>query len=44
MTADAPWYVTNTVIRMDLQTATVKEEIRHYTLNTVLASVHTQTN
>jgi hypothetical protein len=29
MTVDAPWYVPNTVIRMDLQTPTV-EEIRHY--------------
>jgi hypothetical protein len=27
---DAPWYVPNTVIRTDLQTRTVKEEIRHY--------------
>jgi hypothetical protein len=25
---DAPWYVPNTVIRKDLQTLTVKEEIR----------------
>jgi hypothetical protein len=28
--AEAPWYVPNTVIRTDLQTPTVKEEIRHY--------------
>jgi hypothetical protein len=27
---DAPWYVPNTVIRRDLQTPTVKEEIHHY--------------
>jgi hypothetical protein len=26
----APWYVPNTVIRRDLQTPTVKEEIRRY--------------
>jgi hypothetical protein len=30
MIVDAPWYVPNTVIRMDLQTPTVKEEIRRY--------------
>jgi hypothetical protein len=30
MIVDAPWYVPNTVIRRDLQTPTVKEEIRHY--------------
>jgi hypothetical protein len=28
MTVDAPWYALNTVIRRDLQTPTVKEEIR----------------
>jgi hypothetical protein len=28
MIVDAPWYVPNTVIRSDLQTSTVKEEIR----------------
>jgi hypothetical protein len=27
---DVPWYVPNTVIRWDLQTPTVKEEIRRY--------------
>jgi hypothetical protein len=27
---DTPWYVLNTVIRRDLQTSTVTEEIRHY--------------
>jgi hypothetical protein len=27
---DAPWYVPNTVIRRDLQTPTVKEEILRY--------------
>jgi hypothetical protein len=30
MKVDAPWYVPNTVIRRDLQTPTVKEEIRRY--------------
>jgi hypothetical protein len=30
MIMDAPWYVPNTVIRRDLQTPTVKEEIRRY--------------
>jgi hypothetical protein len=30
MTVDAPWYVPNTVIQRDLQTPTVKEEIRRY--------------
>jgi hypothetical protein len=30
MIVDAPWYVFNTVIRRDLQTPTVKEEIRRY--------------
>jgi hypothetical protein len=30
MIVDAPWCVPNTVIRRDLQTPTVKEEIRHY--------------
>jgi hypothetical protein len=30
MIVDAPWYVPNTVIRRDLQTQTVKEEIRRY--------------
>jgi hypothetical protein len=27
---DAPWYVPNTVIRKDLQTPTLKEEIQQY--------------
>jgi hypothetical protein len=27
---DAPWYVPNTVIRRDLQTLTIKGEIRRY--------------
>jgi hypothetical protein len=27
---DAPWYVSNMVIRRDLQTPTVKDEIRRY--------------
>jgi hypothetical protein len=30
MIVDAPWYVPNTVIRRDLQIATVKEEISRY--------------
>jgi hypothetical protein len=30
MIVDAPWYVPNTVIQRDLQTPTVKEEIRCY--------------
>jgi hypothetical protein len=30
MIVDAPWYVPNTAIRRDLQTPTVKEEIRCY--------------
>jgi hypothetical protein len=30
MIVDAPWYVPNTVIRRDLQTPTVKEEILRY--------------
>jgi hypothetical protein len=30
MRVDAPWYVPNTVIRRDLQTPRVKEEIRRY--------------
>jgi hypothetical protein len=30
MIVDAPWYVPNTVIRTNIQTPTVKEEIRHY--------------
>jgi hypothetical protein len=30
MVVDTPWYVPNTVIQRDLQTPTVKEEIRRY--------------
>jgi hypothetical protein len=30
MIVDAPWYMPNTVIRRDLETPTVKEEIRRY--------------
>jgi hypothetical protein len=30
MVVDAPRYVLNTVVRRDLQTVTVKEEIRRY--------------
>jgi hypothetical protein len=41
MIVDAPWYVPNTVIRRDLKIPTVKEEIRRYNSQSVLASVHT---
>jgi hypothetical protein len=30
MIVDAPWYVPNTLIRRELQTPSVKEEISHY--------------
>jgi hypothetical protein len=30
MIVDAPWFLPNTVIRRDLQTPTVKEEIHRY--------------
>jgi hypothetical protein len=30
MIVDTPWYVPNTVVRRDLKTPTVKEEIRPY--------------
>jgi hypothetical protein len=30
MIEDAPWYVQNTVIPRDIQTQTVKDEIRRY--------------
>jgi hypothetical protein len=41
MIVDAPWYVTNTVIRRAFQTPTVKEEIRHYSSQySGLLSVH----
>jgi hypothetical protein len=30
MIVDAPWFMLNMVIRRDLQTPTVKKEIRHY--------------
>jgi hypothetical protein len=39
---DAHLLMPNSVNRRDLQIPTVKEEIRRYNLNTVLASVHTQ--
>jgi hypothetical protein len=42
MIVNALWYVPNTVIRRDLQIPTVKEEIRRYSLNTVLDSAHIQ--
>jgi hypothetical protein len=42
MIVDAPRYAPNMVIPRDLQIPTVKEEIRRYSSNTVLASAHTQ--
>jgi hypothetical protein len=52
MTVDTPRYVPNTVIRRDLQTPTVKEEIRHYSSqysgrklhNEVLRDLHFSTS
>jgi hypothetical protein len=43
MIVDTPRNVTNTVIRTDLQTPTIKKEIHARPLNTVRTSVHTQT-
>jgi uncharacterized protein RhaS with RHS repeats len=41
MTVDAPWFVLNAVIRRDLQTPTVKEEIRRYSSQySALLSAH----
>jgi hypothetical protein len=41
MIGDAPWYLPNTVIRMDLQTPTAKEETSHYSSEySALLSVH----
>jgi hypothetical protein len=42
MIVDAPWYVSNTVIRRDLQIPRVKEEIRRYSSQYSLASAHIQ--
>jgi hypothetical protein len=43
MIVDTPWYVTNTVIRRDLQIPTVKEEIRSYSSQySVRLSAHPQ--
>jgi hypothetical protein len=42
MMVQAAWYVPNTVIQMDPQTPTVKEEILHYSSD-YSASVYTQT-
>jgi hypothetical protein len=42
MIVDAPWYLLNKVIRRDLQTPTVKDEIRRYSFQYMLASAHTQ--
>jgi hypothetical protein len=43
MTVDALWYVSNTVIRRDLQTPTVEEEIRRYS-SQYSASLSAHTN
>jgi hypothetical protein len=32
MIADAPWYVLNVILRQDLQIPSVKEEIRHFSI------------
>jgi hypothetical protein len=41
MIVDAPWYVPNTVIRRDLQTPTVNEEIRRYSFqNSACLTAH----
>jgi hypothetical protein len=40
MIVDAPWYVPNTVIRRDLQTPTVKEEIRYSSQHSARLSAH----
>jgi hypothetical protein len=41
MIVDAPWYVPNIVIWMDLQTSTAEEEIHHYSSQySVHLSVH----
>jgi hypothetical protein len=39
----APWYVANTVIRMDLQTQQLKKKSAVITLKTMLPSAQTQT-
>jgi hypothetical protein len=41
--AETPWYEPNTVIRRDLQTPTVKEEIRRYSSQYRFAQAHKQT-
>jgi hypothetical protein len=43
MIVDAPWYVPNTVIRRDLQTPTVKEEIHRYSSQYMARLAHSQT-
>jgi hypothetical protein len=43
MIVDAPWYMPNTVIGRDLQTPTIKEEIRHY-ISQYSASLHVHQN
>jgi hypothetical protein len=41
MIVDTPWYVPNIVIRRDLQTPTIKEEIRNYSSqSSACLSVH----
>jgi hypothetical protein len=40
---DAPWYVSNKVIRTDLQIPTIKEEICHYS-SQYSAGLSTHTN
>jgi inorganic triphosphatase YgiF len=42
MIVDAPWYVTNTVIRRDLQTQQLKKKSAATALNAVIASAHTK--
>jgi hypothetical protein len=44
MFVDAIWYLSNAVIRSDLQTQTAKNKSVIRTLSTVLAPVYTQTN
>jgi hypothetical protein len=39
---DEPWYVPNTIILRDLQIPKVKEKIRRYSSQSVLASEHIQ--
>jgi hypothetical protein len=43
ITVDAHWYVLNVVIRKDLQTPTVKEEIHRYSSQCSATSAHDKT-